>query len=169
MNLSELETAVVEFVNRPNYKPVKPRVIAKRLGLEEQAAAQMKRAVKQLVKTGRIAYGQNHLLLPVTTAARQLNEEPERTGKQTRSEFSAQRVTGIFRRMSAGYGFVRPSGATAGDRSGDIFVAANHAKDAASGDIVLVALSRKRDIRRQNPEGEIVEILERETHQFVGT
>src|SRR5215470_12480697 len=72
--------------------------------------------------------------------------------------------------MAAGYGFVRPSGAEAkSDRSGDIFVAANHAQDAASGDIVVVALSRKRDIRRGNREGEIVEILERDTHQFVGT
>ena len=67
MNLSELESAVVEFVNRPNYKPVKPRVIAKRLGLDENGAAQMKKAVKLLVKAGRIGYGQNHLLVPVAT------------------------------------------------------------------------------------------------------
>ena len=71
--------------------------------------------------------------------------------------------------MSGGYGFVRPSGTTSSDRSGDIFVAANHAQDAASGDTVLVAISKKRDIRRPNPEGEVVEILERDTHQFVGT
>ena len=170
MNSSELESAVVEFVNRQNYKPVKPRIIAKRLGLDEEGATQLKRAVKTLVKAGRIAYGQNHLIVPVTTAAKELNAEPERSGTQSRAEFSAQRVTGVFRRMAAGYGFVRPSGAAAKpDRSGDIFVAANHAQDAASGDIVVVALSRKRDIRRPNPEGEIVEILERETHQFVGT
>ncbi|HZZ27315.1 MAG TPA: ribonuclease R [Pirellulales bacterium] len=169
MNISELEEAVVEFINRPNYKPVKPRVIAKQLGLDEHAAGQLKQAVKSLVKAGRIAYGQNHLLQPVAAAAEQLNSEPARSGKQSRAEFSAQRVTGVFRRMSAGYGFVRPTGAAKSDRSGDIFVAANHAQDAASGDIVLVALSRKRDIRRPNPEGEIVEILERDTHQFVGT
>ncbi len=30
-------------------------------------------------------------------------------------------------------------------------------------------LSRQRDARRTNPAGEIVEIVERETHQFVGT
>src|SRR5262249_7770338 len=154
MDLSELESAVVEFVNRPNYKPVKPRIIAKRLGLDENGAAELKRAVKSLVKAGRIAYGQNHLVLPAATAAKQLNSDPARRGKQSRTEFSAQRVTGVFRRMSAGYGFVRPTGAAAtSDRSGDIFIPANYAKDAASGDIVLVALSRKRDIRRPNPEG----------------
>ena len=31
----ELQTAIVELVNRPDYQPVKPRVIAKRLGLAE--------------------------------------------------------------------------------------------------------------------------------------
>jgi len=190
MQLTELETAVVEFVNRPNYKPVKPRVIAKRLGLDENAATKMKQAVKSLVKAGRIAYGQNHLLVPVAKTpsapspqpspkGRRSVPEPEkesasddgptRGGKVSRKEFVGERVTGVFRRMAAGYGFVRPAGTAAGDRSGDVFIAANHAQDAASGDIVLVALSRKRDIRRPNPEGEIVEILERETHQFVGT
>ena len=62
-----------------------------------------------------------------------------------------------------------PRAAPAADRSGDIFIAANLPRDASTGDTVLVAVSRKRDIRRQNPEGEIVEIIERETHQFVGT
>lgn len=168
MNQSELETAVLEFVNQPNYRPVKPRVIARKLGLDEKWAAELKKAVKSLVKAGRVAYGQDHLLLPIAVAKAQLAHEPPREGKQSRSQFSGARVTGVFRRMAAGYGFVRPSGA-ATDRSGDIFIPANHAGDAASGDIVLVALSRKRDIRRGNPEGEIVEIIERETHQFVGT
>ena len=39
MNQSELEQAVLEFVNGPNYKPVKPRVIAKQLKLDEATAA----------------------------------------------------------------------------------------------------------------------------------
>ena len=64
MNHSELEAAVLEFVNRPNYKPVKPRIIAKKLGLDEKAVENLKRAVKSLVKSGQLAYGQNHLLLP---------------------------------------------------------------------------------------------------------
>ncbi len=176
----------MDFVNRPNYKPVKPRVIAKKLGLDEHAAANLKRAVKSLVKSGRVVYGQNHLVLPArrpNIAAQTSRLDPKKPAPATsrrassdahrkfaRREFAGDRVTGIFRRMSAGYGFVRPTGAApASDRSGDIFIAANHAGDAASGDTVLVAISAKRDIRRGNPEGEIVEILERDTHQFVGT
>src|SRR5262245_11342438 len=170
MNQSELEAAVLEFVGRPNYKPAKPRAIAKKLGLDENAAEKLRTAVKSLVKSGRIAYASNHLLVPVAAASKTTSSESTRTNRVSRKEFSGDRVTGVFRRMSAGYGFVRPDGAApAADRSGDIFIAANHAQDAASGDIVLVAVSRKRDIRRGNPEGEIIEILERETHQFVGT
>src|SRR4029079_11656987 len=45
----------------------------------------------------------------------------------------------------------------------------DRAQDAASGDTVLVRLSKHRDVRRTNPLGEIVEIIERQTHQFVGT
>src|SRR5262249_55851248 len=169
MNQSELEAAVLEFVGRPNYKPAKPRAIAKKLGLDDNAAEKLRTAVKSLVKSGRIAYASNHLLVPVAAPSKTTSES-DRTGRVSRKEFTGERVTGVFRRMSAGYGFVRPDGvAPAADRSGDIFIAANHAGDAASGDTVLVAVSRKQDIRRGNREGEIIEILQRETHQFVGT
>ena len=66
---------------------------------------------------------------------------------------------------------MRPSGVT-GDvdhRKTDIYIPADRAQDAASGDTVLVRLSKHRDVRRTNPLGEIVEIIERQTHQFVGT
>jgi ribonuclease R len=170
MNSSDIALALFNFVNEPNYKPLKPRAIAKKIGLDPNDLAGLKQAVRALVKSGRLAYGENHLLLPVAEAAKKFTAEPPRPAKQSRAEFTGPKVTGVFRRMSAGYGFVRPSGvAAAADRSGDIFIPANCSMDASSGDIVLVAISRKRDIRRPNPEGEIVEIIERETHQFVGT
>jgi ribonuclease R len=77
-------------------------------------------------------------------------------------------VVGIFRRAAGGYGFVRPLDAAAGDRSGDIHVAAHAALDAATGDTVRVRLSRGRDARRPGPAGEIVEVVERRTTRFVG-
>jgi ribonuclease R len=64
---------------------------------------------------------------------------------------------------------VRPSGAAPGhDRKQDIFIPAKWARDAATGDTVLVRLAKKMDHSRPNPEGEILDIIERETHQFVG-
>ena len=76
---------------------------------------------------------------------------------------------GIFRRAAAGYGFVRPLDATAGDRTGDIHIAAAATLDAVSGDTVRVRLHRGRDARRPGPAGEIVEVVARKTTRFVGT
>ena len=78
-------------------------------------------------------------------------------------------LLGTFRRMSGGYGFVRPLDAPAGDRSHDVHVAAAASGDAASGDTVRVRLSRARDVRRLGPSGEIVEIVKRRTTRFVGS
>ena len=77
-------------------------------------------------------------------------------------------VVGIFRRAAGGYGFVRPLAAAAGDRSGDIHIAAVSAHDAATGDTVRVRLARGRDVRRPGPTGEIVEVVTRRTTRFVG-
>ncbi len=80
------------------------------------------------------------------------------------------RITGIFRRTDSGYGFIRPAGSAPGaDRRQDIYVSAKDAGDASTGDTVLVRLKAKRDTHRPNPEGEIIEVIERQTHQFVGT
>ena len=80
-------------------------------------------------------------------------------------------LTGTFRRTSKGFGFVRPEGAKRGDKAGDIYIAAQATMDAADRDVVRVRLSRtkmrgKGGALRQ--AGEIVEIVERDTHRFVG-
>ncbi|MFM7035977.1 MAG: RNB domain-containing ribonuclease, partial [Planctomycetia bacterium] len=77
-------------------------------------------------------------------------------------------VTGVFRRAVGGHGFVRPLEAAAGDRTGDIHVAAHAQLDAASGDTVKVRVSRARDVRRPGPSGDIIEVVERRTTRFVG-
>jgi ribonuclease R len=77
-------------------------------------------------------------------------------------------VIGVFKRAAGGYGFVRPEGAAAGDRSADVHVSAPASLDAASGDTVKVRLSRTRDVRRPGPSGEIVEVVVRRTTRFVG-
>jgi ribonuclease R len=77
-------------------------------------------------------------------------------------------VVGVFKRAAGGYGFVRPAGATPGDRSADIHVAAHAQLDAVTGDTVRVRLAAGRDTRRPGPAGEIVEVVTRRTTRFVG-
>ena len=153
MAKSELEDAVLRLVNSANYQPVKPRVIAKKLKLADDRMRELRMVVKKLAKRGAISYGQKHVVKP---AAQE---------KQDKSL-----VIGTFRRKSSGFGFVRPRTVTGSSRDEDIFIPARRTQDASSGDVVKVRMKRSRQ-DREGPSlrGEIVEVLERETHEFVGT
>ena len=67
MSPHELQSAIVTFVNQPDYQPVKPRVIARRLGLPKEESADVRRAVKLLVRQGKLSYASNHLVRPAET------------------------------------------------------------------------------------------------------
>jgi ribonuclease R len=171
MEHTDLAAAILKHVNAPNYRPVKPRVIAKQLGLAADGRDELKREIKRLVKQGKLAYGSNHLVAPAIVQT--VTAKKSAVGKPVakRRGGAHQDVVGVFRRTSAGHGFVRPHGVSydSSDRKTDIFISADRTMDAATGDTVLVRLSRQHDVRRSNPAGEIVEIVERETNQFVGT
>ncbi|MGC3968196.1 MAG: RNB domain-containing ribonuclease [Pirellulales bacterium] len=240
-----LEHRLLAHLQNPNYRPVKPRVVAKKLGLSEVETRELRRLVKKLVRRGLIVYGANHLIGPASApppkvipkspredryaadaadsaksdvdapesitdsaddseteaaphtgetgkrspapgakhdavakkakqAAQQekATEGTKRTGRADRLAAQAGKplpgVVGTFRRHQAGFGFVRPLSNKSVDRSGDIFILADDAADAATGDTVRVKVSSAR-YRGKNQQGRIVEIIERQTHQFVGT
>ena len=148
MGTETLESRLLHHVSRAGYKPVKPRVIAKQLKLNDDERRQLKRLVKQLVKKGRLAYGSNHLVQPL------------QGGSQTH-------IRGMFRRTTRGFGFVRPSHA-APDSTDDIYIPENKSRDAADGDTVLVRMRKSRGPHGKL-RGEIDEVIQRKTYQFVGT
>ncbi len=152
MKDSELESLVLRHISRPNYRPVKPRVIAKQLGIHKSLHQDLKRAIKRLAKRGELNYGKNHLVQGANSSSR-------------------GEVLGTFRRNDAGYGFVRPQGTSKSTgRDNDIFIPASKTRDAASGDVVRVRTSRRRSrLGGSRLSGEIVQIVERGTKQFVGT
>lgn len=160
MDQNDLSQKLVEFVERPNYQPLKPRQIAKKLGVPPDELQDFKLLVKKQVRQGKLSYGAKHLVLPAKAAA-------GADGKPKAAK--AGQISGVFRRTQQGFGFVRPAGAgVAHTREQDIFIGVEHAGDAASGDVVLVRLLKGRG-RFGQPQGAIAEIIERETHQFVGT
>ncbi len=210
MKTSEYESQIRLHVGQPNYQPVKPRVIAKKLCVKEDNLSDFKRALKRLIKSGDIAYGPNHLVMQPTALVKKppaakegaTAEQPDvaagdsdrgaeasdpsqpESDKKKKSKHkksagndssggrsvAANHVTGTFRRAQAGFGFVRPANSVPGaDRKLDVFIPADRALDASSGDTVLVRLEKHRDVRRPNPVGEVIEVLERDTRQFVGT
>ena len=93
----DISASLLKLVRSPNYRPVKPKVLAKKLGLKDQAASDLKKVVKRLVKQGALAYGENHLVM----AAERASDRGGAGGGGV--------ITGVFRRVQAGYGFVRPS------------------------------------------------------------
>jgi len=180
----KLESVVLEHILRPQYQPVKPRVIAKQLKLPTEQHKALKLAIKRLAKRGKISYGDGHLVRPPVAPktepaaatkgrAERISLEPGKgTGAVAAAEIKKGIVVGKFRRAQAGFGFVRPLTAPRGsDRRLDIFIPLNKTLDAASGDTVKVRLSKQKVRGRQGTlriGGEIIEVLQRATHQFVG-
>ncbi len=161
MTQNDLPQLVLQHVTSPNYQPVKPRVIAKQLGLPKAQHAEVRKVIKRLAKAGKLSYGQKHLVKPPpssTTAGTPKSTAPDR-----------ELVSGRFSRTAKGYGFVRPIGTPPNEgRERDIFIPLARTGDAATGDLVQVRLKRKRRPDDNRRSGTIVEVLQRETNQFVG-
>lgn len=158
----QLRAAILRHVNDPNYRAVKPKVIAKKLGLEGDDAQRVKKVVKRLVKEGKLAFGSSHLVCSIAPGhpSAEVGNQPKRSTKH---------VVGTFRRMAGGYGFVRPEGTPASQgRDADIFVPAKASGDAASGDTVRLRLGSKVG-RMGKLEGRVIDIVQRATNRFVGT
>jgi exoribonuclease R len=104
MDEEELQQAILAHVMAPGYRPLKPRKIAEKLGLDAEGIRALKKVVKRLVKKGKLAYGSGHTVCRPSAS-------------------NSKRITGVFRRHPDGYGFVRPHlvGKTQ-DRSEDIYI-----------------------------------------------
>ncbi len=149
---ADLEQLILDHVTKTNYQPVKPRVIAKKLKLSDDQYHEFKKSLKRLVKNGQVAWGSNHLV--------QLAEKKKTDSRQ---------IVGVFRRTSGGFGFVHPSSSVTRTRDDDIFIPPRKMLDAADGDLVSVRLDPRKQDDGSKQRGEVVEVIERETHQFVGS
>jgi len=100
---------VLVFVTSPEYRPMKPRMMAKVLKLPEDQYRDLRRVIKHLVSQGRVIYGANHLILPVNKVGQiRPRSVPEAESAQgDRVMAPSGEVVGIFRAApSMGYGFV---------------------------------------------------------------
>lgn len=148
---SELARTVLEHVSRENYRPVKPKVIAKQLKIPEDGLRELKKTIKLLVKSGQLAYGPSHLV-------QRGNAEKK----------APELVEGRFKRTSRGFGFLIPTPTGDGRINEDIYIGVEDTSDAADGDTVAVKVLRRRGQYGKRC-GRIVEIVERRATNFVGT
>ena len=153
MKETGLEQRILDLVGQPGYRPVKPRIIAERLKLPESDVAEVRRIVKRLVRQGQLAYAVSHAGPtgvgsgrtkgpPHVAAPCQCGRAEEAT---TRSASSSGRPRGSVSSAST-------AGSPSGEPLKDIYIPAKPTGDAATGDVVLVRLSR-RAARRSRPRG----------------
>jgi|GEM_PF-4486715 len=170
--MPDIDGLILQHVNAPNYRPVKPKVIAKQLGFDAPSdVSRLKREIKRLVKSGKIAYGPSHLICPVATEHPAAAKTIKPKGKTLKNKpaNSSKHIVGTFRKAQGGFGFVRPEGTARADgRDADIFVPASATGDAANGDVVRIRITDKKD-RMGKISGRIIDIVERATNRFVGT
>lgn len=165
---ADLRAAILTYTRQPAYKPIKPTVIAERLGLiDEDRVKAVRRTIKKMVKAGELEYGPNHLVLPSDEGhPSRENLAPKKKKKKTDT---SNQIVGTFRRVSTGEGFVRPEGtAASAGRDADIHIAKKAALDAHTGDKVRIKIDQQSGYKGK-PEGRVIDVVERATNRFVGT
>jgi ribonuclease R len=144
--MATLEERILSTLSQPSYQPLKPKALARKLQVPSAQYGHFRQLLRDLVRQQRVEVGRNHTL-------RQAG--PHGT------------VTGTLRKTQGGFGFVRPH--RVDDHIGaDIYIPEGRLLDASTGDVVLVRVLRKATGAR-GPAGEILQVVERATRQFVGT
>ena len=144
--LEKYEKRIMKLLARPDYRPVKVRLLSHALNIDEGEYAGFCQAVKQMTQQGRIAMGLGNII--------SLPQMPER-------------IVGIYRSARKGFGFILPDTAYV---SGDLYIPQGRALDAINGDRVKTKVFKRR--RRDGTiryTDEIIKVVDRETSQFVGT
>ncbi len=141
----QYKDAIVKYLAGKEYQPIKPRQLARRLGVSDDEYSTFREAVKQLRDAGRVVIGaKNALTLP------------EMTGQ----------VVGYYRAHPRGFGFVIPETVTS---HGDLFIPPGKGADAMSGDRVQARVHKQKRGGKTALAGEIVKILQRGQNRYVGT
>jgi len=138
--------AILEFLSSREYQPLKPRQLARQMGVAEADYGTFRDAVKRLRDAGRVVLGvKNALMLPEMGSS----------------------VVGIYRANPRGFGFVVPE---TPNRHGDLFIPPDADGGALTGDHVVARVSKR---GKRGGEmvyrGEVVQIIRRGHSRFVGT
>jgi ribonuclease R len=138
---------ILAAVSKRSYQPLKPKALARKLDVSSADYREFRRALRDLIRDGQLEMGRNQTVH--VAAARGL-------------------VTGSYRRTGTGVGWVRPA-AVDGKPSLEIRIPERDSLDAATGDSVLVRLTRQPSRGDGNPSGKVIRILDRAARHFVGT
>jgi ribonuclease R len=142
--MQDIEKKILTAVNHPRYAALKPKALARKIGVEKRYD-DYKVVLKKLIKAGQVLLADNQTIRPIAG--------------------NKNVVAGTFRKTGSGIGFVRPHPVD-GKIGEEVYVAPHAARDASTGDTVLVRIDKR---TARGPRGEVVKVLERSTQNFVGT
>ncbi|MSU78867.1 MAG: ribonuclease R [Gemmataceae bacterium] len=145
--MSNYQTQIISTLSQAKYHPVKPKALARVLGISGEAYNDFKTALKELITQGRVEISKGNAVRLLGTRGT---------------------LTGIFRKSNSGHGFVRPN-PDEGHKFTEVFIPEDAIHGATTGDVVLVRVRPSRKQHERGPKGDIVQVLERSTSQFVGT
>jgi len=146
MNTTHEELILTALASK-SYSPLKPKALARKLGVLTPEYRDFKRALRKLITEGRAELGGNQTV---------------------RSTVTAGSVVGTFRRAGTGTGYVRPH-PVEGKVGPDIRIDERHSLDAATGDVVIVRILTKAGRQDTHSTGRVQRVVERATREFVGT
>src|SRR5947209_10077345 len=119
--MTDYSDQILAAVGRKSYAPLKPKALARKLGIASEDYRDFRRALKDLLRDGRLELAKNHTLRAAA---------PHGT------------VVGTYRSTSKGTGYVRPQPVD-GKAGPEVRVRQGEGLDAVSGDTVLVRILRK--------------------------
>ncbi len=145
--MKKFEQQIIDFLSRPNYKPIKASSLTKQMNLAKALLPKHKSALESLVNEGKVYVNSKGRLYPSSANGT---------------------LIGTIRKTSGGMGFLMPLGVIQVIKGvTDIFVPPEDLHGAMDGDEVRVKLTKRR--RREGQRCGFVEtILSRSTNSFVG-
>ncbi|MBX7103669.1 MAG: ribonuclease R [Gemmataceae bacterium] len=141
-----MQQRILDHVSKTDYQPVKPKALARKLGVHDDDYPDFRDALKALIRDGKVLFGPGHSVKPV--------------GQR-------DSIVGTIKFLPSGRAMVRVA-AAGGKAPYEIEIPAGYALDAANGDTVLVKLGRKTG-RGTKRFGAVSRIVARASRQFVGT
>jgi ribonuclease R len=145
--MDQLAREVLDYINRPGYRPQRVKSLAKNLGVAKKGQPEFEQVLDDLRQRGRLRISEGGRVQPAAPA---------------------NTVIGIVRKIASGAAFLVPHEPRPREVEGDIFIEAHDLKDAQNGDEAAVKLlSRRRSGGGQC--GIVTDVVERATNVFVGT
>ncbi len=142
-----MKQQILDYLSRSNYRPIKPKELAKKIGIKKKNMPQFKAALAELADAGKVKRGKSG---------------------QVRIATAPGLIEGIIKKTASGAGYLIPHEQPGKKPITDVYIAPADLADAHTGDEVLVQLLKRRRSGGQRC-GRVDEILERATHRFVGT